>query len=168
MYKLILFTMLISLMGFAVTIGANPNDSDGVFLLMMFCLLIFSICFGLILHPMFEIQDVPWGNEENYLTHEIVNLKDNNELDGQFSGRYVRGYVGEETTYHYYYKDSDGGMKLKKVEADKATIYETDGTPRVEWYRQTRSFWWQEETKYYCKIYLPEGSVEVEYVIDME
>lgn len=137
---------------------------------LMWLVLGLVLCIGslaLAVYPQYAIENEPWEHN-NYLTHYIVNLADNDEIKGEFSGRYVRGYVGETTTYHYYYKTSDGGMKLQKAPASISTIYETDDTPRAEWFKKTRSFWWFTEEKAYCKIYIPNGSVSVEYVIDMQ
>ena len=118
--------------------------------------------------PTTMIDTVEWGEPECYVSHEMVNLADNNEIQGRVRGRYVRGYIGEETMYHYYYERSDGGMDLQKVNAKNAIIYYTDGEPHADWYRQERTFWYNTETKYSCKIYIPEGTMTTEFTIDME
>lgn len=119
--------------------------------------------------PEMALETATWDQPVNYVTHTIINLADNNSVEGTIRGsrHYVRGYIGESTTYHYYYKQSDGGMKLQKVSDKNATIYFTEDEPRVEWYRQTRTFWWNSETRYFCKIYIPEGSMTTEINIDM-
>lgn len=119
--------------------------------------------------PEVALEETPWEAPVNYTTHTIINLADNNSVEGTIRGsrHYVRGYIGESTTYHYYYQLSDGGMKLQKVSDKNATIYFTEDEPRVEWYRQTRTFWWKSETRYFCKIYIPEGSMTTEINIDM-
>ena len=119
--------------------------------------------------PEVGLEEAPWDAPVNYTTHIIINLADNNSIEGTIRGgrHYVRGYIGESTTYHYYYQLSDGGMKLQKVSDKNATIYFTEDEPRVEWYRQTRTFWWKSETCYFCKIYIPEGSMTTEISIDM-
>ena len=118
--------------------------------------------------PTAMIDTVEWSEPECYVTHEIVNLADNNEVQGCVRGRYVRGYIGEETMYHYYYERSDGGMDLQKVNAKNAIIYYTDDEPHVDWYRQERTYWWYTKYQYSCKIYIPEGSMTTEFTIDME
>lgn len=142
------------------------------------CLLIVIIIVGIFVigrgvydgFPQIAIEEAKWEQPYNYTTHQIVNLSDNSEIEGSINGRrrYVRGYIGEETVYHYYYKCADGGFKLQKASEKNTTIYFTDGEPRAEWYSQTRSFWWHSETKYFCKIYIPEGSMTTEFEIDME
>lgn len=130
---------------------------------------IISIFFGLMIGiPTTMIEEMEWGEPVKYVSHEIVNLADNNEIEGKFSGRYVRGYIGEKTTYHYYYKTYDGGMDLQKASADITKIYFTNDTPHADWYKSERTYWWNTETKYFCKIYIPEGSMTTEFVIDME
>ena len=131
--------------------------------------IIISIFFGLMTGiPTTMIEEMEWGEPVKYVSHEIVNLADNNEIEGKITGRYVRGYIGEKTTYHYYYKTYDGGMDLQKAGADTTKIYFTDGTPRADWYKSERTYWWNTETKYSCKIYIPEGSMTTEFVIDMK
>lgn len=130
---------------------------------------IISIFFGLMIGiPTTMIEEMEWGEPVKYVSHEIINLADNNEIEGKISGRYVHGYIGEKTTYHYYYKTYDGGMDLQKAGADTTKIYFTDGTPHADWYKSERTYWWNTETKYYCKIYIPEGSMTTEFTIDME
>ena len=118
--------------------------------------------------PSVMIDTAEWGEPECYVTHEIINLTDNNEINGRFHGRYVRGYIGEETMYHYYFKRLDGGIDLQKANAKNTIIYYTDGEPHADWYRKSRTYWWNTETQYSCKIYIPEGSMTTEFAIDME
>ena len=142
---------------------------DNLIVFLFAATIIIALCFGMYYGiPTTMIETAEWDEPVNYVTHTIVNLADNNEIEGRIRGRYVRGYIGETTTYHYYYKQYDGGLKLQKAGEKNTTIYYTDTEPRAEWYRQTRRFWGQEETKYYCKIYIPEGSMTTEFEIDME
>ena len=128
-----------------------------------------SIFFGMMTGiPTAMIEEAEWGEPVKYVSHEMINLADNNEIEGKFSGRYVRGYIGEKTTYHYYFKTHDGGMELQKASSDNTKIYFTDEKPHADWYKSERTYWWNTETKYYCKIYIPEGSMTTEFAIDME
>jgi hypothetical protein len=124
-----------------------------------------GMCAGI---PTVMIDTVEWGEPECYVTHEIINLADNNEINGRIHGRYVRGYIGEETTYHYYYERYDGGMDLQKANAKNTIIYYTDDEPHADWYRKSRTYWWNTEYEYSCKIYIPEGTMTTEFTIDME
>lgn len=149
----------------------RTNIWSVLFIIIVFIAVIFCVGKGVYTAvPEIMIETAEWEEPYNYVTHEIINLADSNEINGVISGRrrYVRGYIGETTTYHYYYKQYDGGMKLQKVNEKNATIYFTDSEPRAEWYSQTRTFWWKSETKYFCYIYIPEGSMTTEFEIDME
>ena len=144
-------------------------DWDDVMHVLTTITIIFSLIIGLIGGiPTAMIDTVEWGEPECYVTHEIINLADNNEINGRIRGRYVRGYIGEETTYHYYYERSDGGMDLQKANAKNTIIYYTDGEPYAEWYRKSRTYWWHTKYEYSCKIYIPEGTMTTEFTIDME
>lgn len=119
--------------------------------------------------PVAMIDKQEWSEPTCYVSHEIVNLSDRNEVKGEVRGgySYVRGYIGEETTYHYYYTRPDGGFDLQKVSGKNVVIYYTDGKPRADWYVQTRSYWGIHDEKYSVRIYIPDGSLSTEYVIDM-
>ena len=153
----------------------NPELCENIYSILFTIVLIVTILVVLGLgvywgFPEEAIDTAEWSEPYNYITHQIVNLSDNNEINGRISGsrHYVRGYIGEETIYHYYYQQYDGGFKLQKASEKNTAIYFTDGEPRAEWYSQTRTFWWKNETKYFCKIYIPEGSMTTEFEIDME
>lgn len=141
--------------------------------IVMIIALIFSLGHGMYKGvPEMMIETAEWEEPYNYTTHQIVCLSDNNEITGSIRGGryYVRGYIGETTTYHYYYQRYDGGYKLQKVSENNAVIYPigADEQPRAEWYSQTRTFWGKSETKYFCKIYVPEGTIASTFEIDME
>ena len=148
----------------------GENVSDVLFTIVLIIVIITVLGCGIYRgFPEVGIEEASWSTPVNYTTHTIINLADNNSIEGTVRGSryYVRGYISESTTYHYYYQLSDGGMKLQKVSDKNATIYFTEDEPRVEWYRQTRTFWWKSETRYFCKIYIPEGSMTTEINIDM-
>lgn len=142
---------------------------DNAFVVLFVLFIVISLAIGMYLGiPVGMIETAEWEPAVNYVTHDIINLADNNEIEGKFRGRYVRGYIGETTTYHYYYETYDGGMKLQKASEKNTKIYFTDEEPRAEWYSKTRRFWYHTETEYWCKIYIPEGSMTTEFVVDME
>lgn len=124
---------------------------------------------GVLTYADYMFEQAPW-TEENYVTHQIINIADNSEINGAIYGsrRYVRGYIGEDTIYHYYYKNARGGWDLQKVNEENACLFLTDGEPVAKWYRIHKEFWWNEATKYRCDIYIPEGTITTEFVIDME
>ena len=150
-----------------LTPWSNLDETVPKFILTIWVIISLAVgmCAGI---PTAMIYTVEWGEPECYVTHKIINLADNNEINGRFHGRYVRGYIGEETTYHYYYERYDGGMDLQKANAKNAIIYYTDGEPHADWYRKSRTYWWNTEYEYSCKIYIPEGTMTTEFTIDME
>ena len=144
-------------------------DFDDVAHVATYVVVIFSLIIGMLLGiPCAMVDTVEWSEPECYVTHEIINLADNNEINGRIHGRYVRGYIGEKTTYHYYFKTYDGGMELQKADAKNTIIYYTDDEPHADWYRKSRTYWWNTEYEYSCKIYIPEGTMTTEFTIDME
>ena len=117
----------------------------------------------------YMFEQTPW-TEENYVTHKIVNLADNNEISGRISGtrRHTSGYIGEITTYQYYYVTARGSWDLQKAGEKTTEFFPTSEEPCAKWYRIHKKFWWNEETKYRCDIYIPEDAMITDFVIDME
>lgn len=117
----------------------------------------------------YMFEQTPW-TEENYVTHKIINLADNSEISGRVSGtrRTMNGYVGEIITYQYYYVTARGSWDLQKASEKITEFFPTDGQPCARWYRIHKKFWWNEETKYRCDIYIPEDAMITDFIIDME
>lgn len=136
---------------------------------LIFVLLVaFSIA-GLFTYADYQFEQMPWI-EENYVTHQIVNLADNNEISGRISGsrRYMTGSISEITVYQYYYVTARGSWDLQKAGENITEFFPTDGEPCARWYRIHKEFWWNEETKYRCDIYIPENAMITDFIIDME
>lgn len=109
----------------------------------------------------YKIEDKP------YVTHQIMALSDNMSMYGKIYAH--SGYFNEQLVYVYVYKTSSGGMKTQKVSADNCMVYFTnDVSPKAEWYRWNRKVLFAHEEMYTCNIYIPEGSLKVDYTIDLQ
>ena len=74
----------------------------------------------------------------------------------------------DEEMYYQYLMKWNGGYKLNQVKASNARIYEADNNYRVEWYKGYRSWLWFSETTKIQKIYVPNGSIQESFTIDLE
>lgn len=101
-----------------------------------------------------------------YATEKIVSLSDSNQINGKFHLR--RGYIGEKLYYKYMVDLGSGGYKANKVGADNTILFYDDDTCRVEWYEKERHWLYFSETEKYQKIYVPEGSITDDYMIDLQ
>ncbi len=74
---------------------------------------------------------------------KLVSLTDNSEISGNGSGNLFYVIVSSDTDeiYSFYYETNNGSVKRCDVDADNATIYETDDcTPHiVEYTTHTKS-----------------------------
>lgn len=142
-----------------------------------------SLCIGLILflvagvliyvpiHASEKCSELPWQREDPYVTHTVMALQDGNEINGKLRGsRYcMSGYINEKFTYVYGYKTVGGGMKIQKAGEDTTTVYfRDDMTPCAKWYRETRKFWFVEQNRYTCDIFVPTDSLEASITIDLK
>ena len=128
-------------------------------------------CFSTSIYASKMLSKQSWNRPDPYVTHTIVALQDGNEINGNFRGRRygISGYINEEFVYVYGYKTVGGGMKIQKVGEKNAVVYFSDDvTPNAKWYRETRSFWWLEEERYTCDIFIPTDSLQAELVIDLQ
>jgi hypothetical protein len=81
----------------------------------------------------------------------------------------MSGYINEKFTYVYGYKTVGGGMKIQKAGEDTTTVYFRDDIePCAKWYEETRKFWFVEETRYTCDIFVPTDSLETSITIDLK
>lgn len=115
-----------------------------------------------------EVLNMEWKIEdEPYVTQYIGALNDNNLVKG--TSHYARRTYIEEDLYYQYLKcTSDGGYQVTKVRADKATIYEDNGMPRIDWYHKYKTWLIWEWEDYLVKVYLPKGSIIDTYIIDLQ
>lgn len=138
--------------------GIKPHIRD----IVVSVIVIWSLIFGL-----YKIGTDPWTiPEKPYATVRIVALNDNNLTSGRF---YIRRGYFDESLYYQYMKRSGSGFKAGKVKADKTTLYYApDENYRVECYEKTKKWLYFEESAYYYKIYIPEGSIAEDYIVDLE
>lgn len=118
-----------------------------------------------------KIEKQPWQRGDPYVTHTVMALQDGNEINGKIRGsRYcMSGYINEKFTYVYGYKTIGGGMKIQKAGADTTTVYFRDDIePCAKWYEETRKYWFVEQTKYTCDIFVPTDSLEARITIDLQ
>lgn len=112
-----------------------------------------------------KLDKQPWNYSKPYATEKIVSLSDSNQLNGSFHVR--RGYIGEKL-YYQYMVDLGQGYKANKVCADNTTLYYDNKNCRVEWYEKERHWLYFSKTEKYHKIYIPEGSITDDYMIDLK
>lgn len=138
----------------------------GLFLIVLVTVLasIFGLGVALLL-PMDTVTKVD--------TYNIVSLKDNNNVSGNFL--LGSGSINGEMKYTFYYEDN-GFYKMKQIDVNNTSIkYSND--IKVERYREeaTESFinyfaiddLYSESNMDYI-IYIPEGSIKNNYVLDAE
>lgn len=173
MEALIVFGSLgLMIIGCVIGLCAIFDGSDKAGNIGLVIALIGVLLFCLFLFAVGRCEKQPWERaEEPYVTHTIIALSDGNEIDGKFrGGRYcMSGYINEKFTYVYGYKIAGGGMKIQKAGADVSTVYFNDDIePCAKWYRWTKKFWWCEQEKTTCDIYVPTDSLEASITIDLE
>lgn len=138
-------------------------------------ILIIAICvlLGLVkIGDKLDKSPVEWNIE--WQTN-IIALKDNSDIQGNiYGGIFVTsGQIGEET-YYYCMESTNEGKHMIKIPSDKAYITETnDKTSGIikkseHWKNNKLDFWMCPKTgeKYY--IYVPVGTIDTTYKVDME
>ena len=158
--------------GLLILLFTSLAEEPKAFIIGLVVTLISALLFASFIVSSARCEKQPWERaEEPYVTHTIIALSDGNEIDGKFRGsRYcMSGYINEKFTYVYGYKTVGGGMKIQKAGADVSTVYfDDDIEPCAKWYRWTRKFWWCEQEKTTCDIYVPTDSLEASITIDLE
>ena len=104
----------------------------------------------------------------------IIALKDNNSLGGSFF--IGSGSIGSVTYYHFMYEAQRGKVIDKLTSEDEIYFNDNDSiNPRLEKhilypknYRNMEYWYLVSPTKIYWKFYIPKGSINTQYKIDME
>ncbi len=117
------------------------------------------------------------GNTEEYHTSwNITAMQDNFNTHGKF---YIRsGYI-ETDLYYYYFYSTKNGLRSSYIPAKKTYLNYTTGTPHIERYaRRWNKSWIKWFTHFdaqdyvindvYYKAYVPEGSVEQSFNVDLQ
>lgn len=150
-------------------IGIVPNictkkDSKLIIKIVSVIFLIFLILFGIF--GIVKCDKSGKASDKIYTVENIVALADNNMMNGKvYLGS---GQIDEDLYYQYMAKLNDGGFVANKVKADDTTIYYTDSNYRVEWHERRKRFLYFEKVEKYKKIYVPEGSMSNNYLIDLQ
>ena len=149
--------------------------SEGVFsilggIIMILCLAALIAMFGCLFPSV--CQD-PMSDQilyEKDIDIPLEALADNVGAEGHF---YIGfGYAKEKLKYYYCF-ETVNGKKIKSVSSDEALIVYSSETPRIERYsaRGFRTFWgyiFNIPLTTYYKIYVPEGTIQNQFVIDMK
>lgn len=96
---------------------------------------------------------------------ELYAMDDGTRTEGSFF--LLAGNVSEDAVYWYYYKE-DGGFKRDYISSRDRLIVEDDSTPRIETVRYEKSFLIFRHRYNKKVIYIPEGSIGNEYILDNE
>ena len=116
-------------------------------------------------------------SDEVTVEHKLVSLKDGSSVSGSFF--LGIGGVGEDAEYSFYEQDTDGKFHLEQVDADRASIVEYDGTPKMtescdDYGDSPWLLTWPisyDSVDCYDRdvvFYVPEGSVKTDFVLDAE
>lgn len=159
------FLGLVGLIAFTDYDGPNEHKAS------LIMLVISVACIVTEIHVTCKLNDQVWKRNDPYVTHTIMALHDGNEIQGSLRHRKygMSGYINEEFMYVYGYQTYSGGMKIQKVSAKNAVVYFDDSvSPNAKWYRETRKFWWSEDERYTCDIFIPTDSLLAEFIIDLQ
>ena len=99
-------------------------------------------------------------------TEYIVALNDNPGINGRYYVR--RGYVESQMYYNYMVDLRNNSYIANQIPVKKATIYETDGNYRIEWWVKEKGYFMAKRCEKYWKVYIPKNSILSEYDIDLQ
>lgn len=106
-----------------------------------------------------------WKYNEPDSIERIVALQDNNLSKYKFYGR--RTYVNEQL-YYQYMVDIGNAYKANQIPANDTTLYYDSDYPRVEWHKRKKSIWIFKHEESYWKMYVPEGTITEDYLVDLQ
>ena len=101
---------------------------------------------------------------------KIIALKDNRNISGSF---YIMGGYVDKDLYYYYATETQFGYKTEKAKADNTYIKYTDGATHIERYvgefaNDSLYLWGFPMCDDRYIIYVPDGTVTNEFVVDLE
>lgn len=101
---------------------------------------------------------------------KIIALKDNQNISGSF---YIMGGYVNEDLYYYYATETEFGYKTEKVKAENTYIKYADGETHIERYvgeftNDSLYLWGFPMCDDRHIIYVPDGTVTNEFVVDLE
>lgn len=155
------------ILAFVFLLGGELDENDVEIRIGAINTIVCILSFAMLIIGMVKVEKQQWDlPDKPYKTVKIVALNDNNMVGGRFYLR--RGYFSEDL-YYQYMKKEGSGFKAGKVKADKTTLYyDKNENYRVECYEKTKKWLWFEDSAYYYKIYIPEGSIAEDYIVDLE
>lgn len=114
----------------------------------------------------YKLEHKEWTVEkEPFSVNTIESLGNSNQINGTFYLR--RGNISEDMYYQYMIITSDGGMEYKEAKANNSKLYYHEDIPRVEKYLKHREFLGLSESVTIFKFYIPDGSIDNSYSIDL-
>ena len=164
------FLLLIFVMGIILSIVFAIHEEEGiVFGIGLLMTIIASACYLLVA----VVGGLCFDATEVYKTEEIpiVALKDTNRANGNFF--IGSGHVDTDLYYYYFTKTEDDGKQFEKVNAEEALIYDTEKeNPHllIESMHHSNglvNFFFVTEKQRYS-FYIPEGSINYSFTIDLE
>lgn len=168
---LMMGSIILGVIALGVILGGDIDGNKNVARIGCCMLIIAIVMFCLEIYACEKCSDQPWKRENPYVTHTVMALSDGNEINGRFSRRRycMSGYINEKYTYVYGYKTAGGGMKIQKAGEDTTVVYFRDDiSPCAKWYEETKTFWWEKQTRYTCDIYVPTDSLQASITIDLQ
>lgn len=144
----------------------DEKEADNLCGFTVISFLICIACTILLLFGEYRVGKETWiYDNEPSAVENIVALSDNNLLSGRF---YLRGgYINDDLYYQYLVELSSGGMVSNKISAKTATIYYDNNNTRVEWYHKHRNWLYFEQEEIFHKIYIPNGSIDENFNVDL-
>lgn len=164
-------SFILGIIALGVMLGGDVENNKTITRLGRNMLIVALLMFGLEIYASAKCSDQPWQREDPYVVHTVMALADGNEVNGRFSRRRycMSGYINEKYTYVYGYRTAGGGMKIQKAGEDTTVVYFRDDTsPCAKWYEETKTFWWEKQTRYTCDIYVPTDSLQAGITIDLQ
>lgn len=165
----ILFGILLFGIVFICLLGASEESLGWLAVISLVALIVGII---MIIYVAHIPRGVIWKEESKT---NIIALKDNSNISGQITGGIfiTSGYVLEDM-YYYYMEVTEDGKHMNKIPADSAYIIETnDIKPSIIEKKKYNAdkrldFWFDVRTAVKYLIYVPKGTVDVEYKVNME
>ena len=164
MMLLIIVTVII-VSAFAIFSWKESEDISTTFLLSMFGLLI-ALFVTVVLIRIGEC--IPGEKTYEMLdSNEIYAMNDS--VNGDMHYFLFSGYSDSELTYRYLYK-GEFGYEVGEIDAEKASIIFSD-TPKVEEYEKhfanpIHDLFCFHDSSY--RIYVPEGTISMQYNVDLQ
>lgn len=162
----LLAIVILMIIGFAATLAAAIDNDDNYYVVVFI-----SVILVITLFVFFFVGTTKCEKSEQiysdkpYATEKIAALNDNNMMSGRI---YIRsGYIEEDLYYQYIVKLNNGGFVSNRVKSSNATLFYDTDNYRVEWYKKTRGWLYFKDEVTYVEIYIPEGSITMDYMIDL-